>query len=177
MSKRPIGQPTTKPQRVTWRLLKGWLVKGGYPSVTLCNRNKKGKNQFGVSIHILILRAFVGPPKKNQEARHLDDVKTNSVLSNLQWGTRRQNILDSVRNGRHGGAKTSAKLKGRPRPPEFSEALRRAWVRRKQSGWTLSKRARQKLSRASLGRKLSKEHRTKISLGVRASKEKHREKN
>ena len=138
-SKRPLGRPNHLKKKPAWRLLKGWMGSFliDYPMVTLsCPR----RGHINHSIHHLILLAFVGPPEHKQEARHLDDVKTNSVLSNLAWGTRSENLLDSVRNGRHGGMKTSTKLKGRPRSPSVVAKLKEAWVKRKASGWTYPKR-------------------------------------
>ncbi len=50
----------------------------------------------------LVLLAFEGPAptKKMNNARHLDDDITNNKLSNLAWGTHKQNVHDAIRNGR-----------------------------------------------------------------------------
>jgi len=53
------------------------------------------------SVHRLILLTFVGPPPEGQEVRHLDGNPKNNVVSNLQYGTRAENQLDSVRHGTH----------------------------------------------------------------------------
>lgn len=50
-------------------------------------------------VHHLVLESFVGPRPSNQEALHADDVKSNNSLSNLRWGTRKENVADRLRNG------------------------------------------------------------------------------
>lgn len=52
-------------------------------------------------VHRLVLEAFVGPCPDGLMALHADDDPKNNTLSNLSWGTRSQNLLDAVRNGRH----------------------------------------------------------------------------
>jgi hypothetical protein len=47
-----------------------------------------------------VLTAFIGPRPKGRLALHRDDVATHNNLSNLYWGTHRQNMIDAVRNGR-----------------------------------------------------------------------------
>ena len=51
------------------------------------------------SVARLVLLAFVGPPRPDQECRHLDDNSENCVLENLEWGTRLENRADAIRNG------------------------------------------------------------------------------
>lgn len=49
----------------------------------------------------LVLETFSGPkPSRDSKARHLDDIKTNNQLSNLAWGTSKENSDDAIRNGR-----------------------------------------------------------------------------
>jgi hypothetical protein len=52
-------------------------------------------------IHRLVLEAFVGPAPEGAMALHADDDKVNNHVSNLRWGSRSENALDAVRNGRH----------------------------------------------------------------------------
>jgi len=52
------------------------------------------------SLHTVMLEAFVGPrPRRNMEGRHLNDVKSDNRIENLEWGTRKQNAEDACRNG------------------------------------------------------------------------------
>lgn len=68
---------------------------GRYLSVNVFNGKKFKK----MSVHRLMLITFVGPKPKNCQCRHLDDVPTNNKISNLCWGTPKQNAEDRDRNG------------------------------------------------------------------------------
>jgi len=48
----------------------------------------------------ILLTTFVRLPAPKEVARHLDDDNSNNDLSNLAWGTIKQNGEDSVRNGK-----------------------------------------------------------------------------
>lgn len=69
-------------------------------------------------VHRLMLEAFVGPCPPGEEALHRDDVPDHNRLPNLYWGTRRQNLLDAVRNGKKpvGDDLSFSKLKARDIP-------------------------------------------------------------
>lgn len=51
-------------------------------------------------VHHLVLEAFVGPRPAGLQGLHKDDDHTNNSLTNLYWGTRKDNAADSIRNGR-----------------------------------------------------------------------------
>lgn len=61
--------------------------KTGYERVKL--RNKYSQKFF--SVHVLVLTTFVGPRPEGCEGSHLDDVRTNNVLTNLLWETKQAN--------------------------------------------------------------------------------------
>lgn len=71
--------------------------RGGYLQVTLF-RDGKWKTK---KIHTLVLETFVGPRPPGRESLHANDIETDNRLTNLSWGTRSQNMLDQVKNGRH----------------------------------------------------------------------------
>jgi len=50
-------------------------------------------------IHRLVLFTFIGPCPPGMECRHLDGNPTNNNLNNLKWGTRSENMQDSIRHG------------------------------------------------------------------------------
>lgn len=83
-----------------WKKLKLISTKGYFK----VNISKSGKIH-QKKVHRLLLEIFVGPCPPNGECCHFDDNRSNNDLSNLRWGTRRENSLDAVRNGRFGFAK------------------------------------------------------------------------
>lgn len=51
-------------------------------------------------VHRLILETFVGPCPIGYQCRHLDGNPLNNNLKNLKWGTRSENQMDRLLNGR-----------------------------------------------------------------------------
>ena len=87
----------------------------GYKRVNLQTKDGKYKTY---KIHILKAKAFLFSPNllTYNVVRHLNDCKIDNRLENLAWGTRSDNIQDSIRNGRYnykgaskGGTKNGAK--------------------------------------------------------------------
>lgn len=80
------------------RFCKGQILRpgrksSGHVSVALGRGNSR-------DVHRLVLESFVGPCPDGLEALHSDDDGSNNRLSNLRWGTRGDNLVDAVRNGR-----------------------------------------------------------------------------
>jgi hypothetical protein len=71
------------------------LRKNGYLYVTLCQDGRRCPQ----GIHVLVLKTFVGECPEGMECRHLDDNPSNNRLSNLCWGTKKENAGDRIRNG------------------------------------------------------------------------------
>src|SRR5208282_3158401 len=92
----------------------------------------------------LILRAFVGPPPHGHLARHLDADYWNNRLENLAWGSYKQHLEDSIRNGK--------------RDPDWIAKLRQLAC-----GHEVSPEVRQKLSKFNKGRKPTLAARRKMS--------------
>jgi hypothetical protein len=108
----------------TWHEMKVTIVKG-YPKVSLRINNRPCP----IGIHILLMRAFVGPPPEGMpEVRHLNDVRTDFRLENLAYGTHKQNYADAMRNGVlcHGTRRKNAKL---------TDDLVREILRLRDEGW------------------------------------------
>lgn len=51
-------------------------------------------------IHRLVLSAFAGKPETGQLACHRNDCATDNRISNLYWGSRKDNASDSIRLGK-----------------------------------------------------------------------------
>lgn len=81
----------------TPRLLKlhlntnGYIHAGIYRDAKMCFR----------TVHGLVALAFLGPRPDGLVIRHLDGDPTHNALSNICYGTHRENALDTVRHGRH----------------------------------------------------------------------------
>lgn len=80
-----------------------------YRSVYFYEKRKKTpKNLF---LHRVRLTAHVREPEKGEVCRHIDGNAINNDLSNLGWGTHKENVLDAVRKGVFKGEnQSSAKI-------------------------------------------------------------------
>jgi hypothetical protein len=83
-----------------WRKLRPTPMASGHMHVEL----RRGDDRY---VHTLVLEAFVGPCPSGQECRHLDGDPGNNRLSNLKWGTRRENSADRIGHGRSGRGEES----------------------------------------------------------------------
>lgn len=71
--------------------------KKGYAKVGLYAAGRPRPTN--VMVHAIVLAAFVGPLPPGHESRHLNDIKTDNRLSNLCYGTVRENVADAERHG------------------------------------------------------------------------------
>lgn len=92
---------------VKGRMLRPGLSGNGYYTVTL------GRGGGSHCIHELIAAAFLGPRPPGHDVRHKNDVRAESRLDNLEYGTRGDNIRDAVRNGSWWSPKRLASLGAR----------------------------------------------------------------
>lgn len=105
----------------------------GYACISI---RKDGK-YYDFLVHRLVLETFVGPCPENMECLHGDGNKTNNNVDNLRWGTRVENIQDSIDHGVFYRATEAAAIANRGRRvPD--------WVRRKISDG--HKRRREKMN-------------------------------
>ncbi len=79
--------------RIRGKLRKSTLHHSGYLVVTM------GFGGPQRSLHTLVLETHQGPRPLGTECRHLDGNKQNCCLSNLQWGTKKQNLADQKKHG------------------------------------------------------------------------------
>lgn len=68
----------------------------GYLQVDLWAKNKGTK----FYVHRLIAQAFIDNPLNLPEVNHIDSVRTNNKLNNLEWVTSKKNSLHAVKAGR-----------------------------------------------------------------------------
>lgn len=76
-------------------VLRQTLSNSGYYFVGL-SVNGKLKNP---SVHRLIAIAFKPNPENKPDVNHIDGVKTNNLLSNLEWATKSENGIHAFRLG------------------------------------------------------------------------------
>jgi len=105
------------------KVLKPCIVGGGYHAVGLRHPFIKYRMY---KIHKLVLSVFVGPRPKGKETRHLDGDKTNNKLSNLCYGTKKQNEKDRIK---HGTTFRSAKTRQKQSETKFYRFLETVAVR------------------------------------------------
>lgn len=78
---------------------KGYLRVGLYGESRDGARYRYSPNT--LTVHQLVMQAFVGPCPDGMEIRHLDGDPTNNALSNLRYGTHAENVADSIEHGTH----------------------------------------------------------------------------
>jgi hypothetical protein len=87
---------------IRWRgrVVDGWqrFSANGKPVKMMVALRRDGA-QFNVSVHRLVLTAFVGLCPPGLEGCHEDGYPFNNILSNLRWDTRKANQADSKRHG------------------------------------------------------------------------------
>lgn len=65
-------------------------------------------------VHQLVAEVFIGPTPTGMEVRHLNGIYADNRLSNLAYGTRAQNVADSIAHGtyRNANGEKTACLRG-----------------------------------------------------------------
>ncbi len=70
------------------KILKQNLKSNGYLYVTLY----KGKRHRTVTVHRLVAEAFIPNPNNYKEVNHINGIKTDNRIENLEWCTRSENM-------------------------------------------------------------------------------------
>lgn len=112
-----VGRGAESYISTTLRPLKPILRKDGYQRVCL---RKEGK-AYDFLVHRLVLETFIGPCPDGMECLHMDGNKQNNSLDNLRWGTREENVQDSIRHGVFYNATIAAAKVNRGKQREFTE--------------------------------------------------------
>lgn len=85
-------------RRLRERILKpGSPGKHGHLYVDLYREGHRSHRQ----VHSVIMETFVGPCPEGMEVRHLNGDSADNCLANLQYGTHRENVADTIRHGNH----------------------------------------------------------------------------
>jgi len=99
-----LGYPRVLPKR----------LHNGYYRVNVRDGSTPSKH-IPQPVHKLMLLAFVGERPDGNVCRHLNGNALDNRISNLCWGTQRENIQDAIKHGtaiclRHGEDSIAAKL-------------------------------------------------------------------
>ena len=78
--------------------MKGYKTTYGYLVVKLCKNNIRSNKK----IHRLVAQAFIPNPENKPQVNHIDEDKTNNMVSNLEWMTAKENTNHGTRNERSG---------------------------------------------------------------------------
>lgn len=88
------------------RILRTQAMPSGYRTAAMWRDGR----QSTVTVHSLVLAAFVGPRPNGLVIRHLDGEPSNNRADNLAYGTYAENAQDMLRHGRNpNAAKTHCK--------------------------------------------------------------------
>ncbi|MEM8447734.1 NUMOD4 motif-containing HNH endonuclease [Morganella morganii] len=76
-------------------VLRGGINERGYHYVILSRKNEK----INRVVHRLIAIAFLDNPENKEDVNHLNGIKTDNRLANLEWATRSENIQHAYDTG------------------------------------------------------------------------------
>lgn len=77
------------------RYLSTFLSEKGYETLTLSKKGIARKKR----VARLVAEAFIPNPNKYKEVNHINCIKTDNRVENLEWCTRSQNVLHAYKNG------------------------------------------------------------------------------
>jgi len=77
----------------------------GYRTINLVKRGEGDKIHFEY-VHRLMAKAFIPNPNNYPDINHIDGIKHNNVISNIEWCTEKQNTQHAINViGKHGSIK------------------------------------------------------------------------
>lgn len=78
------------------RMLTPYLGKNGYMYITLIHKDGKRRTK---TLHTLLATAFLDNPDNLAQVNHIDGVKHNNDLNNLEWSSPSHNVRHAFTNG------------------------------------------------------------------------------
>lgn len=74
-----------------WGIIRGYVARGKYDKTTQKQRTTR--------MHREIALRFIPNPKNKCDVNHINGIKTDNRLENLEWCTRHENIIHAFRIG------------------------------------------------------------------------------
>ena len=77
------------------KLLKSTIDKKGYCKVALYNEQGK----LSISLHRLVALNYIENPDNKPQINHINGIKSDNKVTNLEWVTNKENTLHAIKNG------------------------------------------------------------------------------